>query len=306
MHDRLYTLGFTEAAGNFQDYNFGRGGLDCDRILAYAQYGLNLGWVNNAGFWPAPDGASGIIGMFIFAWPSPQRDGDLDAEVILHEYTHGLSDRLVGITYAQFDRQDHGLGGGWSDFYALSSLSKSSDNVSGNYPMGGYVTYQLNGLTENYYYGIRRYPYSIALNKNPLTFKEIDPNQADQHTGIPVNPIIAGIANEVHNMGEVWCVTLWEARAKLVGRYGFAGNQIMQQLVTDGMILCPPNPNFIQARDAFFQAVLVSGYCSSDWGRLWEAFSKRGMGGGASAPDVSTSSGVVESFAGGPASPCDE
>jgi len=32
--------------------------------------------------------------MYIFSGPSPRRDGDLDAEVILHEYTHGLSNRL--------------------------------------------------------------------------------------------------------------------------------------------------------------------------------------------------------------------
>src|SRR5206468_825663 len=30
MHDRLYGLGFTEAAGNFQQDNFGRGGIGGD------------------------------------------------------------------------------------------------------------------------------------------------------------------------------------------------------------------------------------------------------------------------------------
>ena len=33
-HDRLYLLGFTEAARNFQNDNFGRGGLGLDRISA--------------------------------------------------------------------------------------------------------------------------------------------------------------------------------------------------------------------------------------------------------------------------------
>jgi hypothetical protein len=89
-------------------------------------------------------------------------------------------------------------------------------------------------------------------------------------------------------------------------RYGPVGNQIMLQLVTDGMNLCPPNPDFIQARDAFFDAVLVSNYCADNWADLWAAFSKRGMGWGASSPDSSTTSGVVESFAGGPISPCQD
>jgi hypothetical protein len=36
------------------------------------------------------------------------------------------------------------------------------------------------------------------------------------------------------------------------------GNQTVLELVTDGMVLCPPNPNFIQARDAILQAVAVN------------------------------------------------
>jgi hypothetical protein len=53
-----------------------------------------------------------------------------------------------------------------------------------------YASYRLGGLTENYYFGIRRYPYCTDLNKNPLTFKDIDPNQASSHDGIPRNPVI--------------------------------------------------------------------------------------------------------------------
>ena len=33
-HDRLYMMGFTEAARNFQDDNFGRDGIGADRISA--------------------------------------------------------------------------------------------------------------------------------------------------------------------------------------------------------------------------------------------------------------------------------
>src|SRR5262249_44306381 len=45
MHDRLYELGFTEAAGNFQNDNFGRGGAGNDAVQADAQDG---GAFNNA------------------------------------------------------------------------------------------------------------------------------------------------------------------------------------------------------------------------------------------------------------------
>ncbi len=37
FHDRLYLLGFTEAARNFQHDNFGRGGLGNDRVSAEGQ-----------------------------------------------------------------------------------------------------------------------------------------------------------------------------------------------------------------------------------------------------------------------------
>ena len=42
MHDALYQFGFTEAAGNFQTDNFGRGGLGNDAVQADAQDGLSL------------------------------------------------------------------------------------------------------------------------------------------------------------------------------------------------------------------------------------------------------------------------
>src|SRR5207302_5396281 len=94
--------------------------------------------------------------------------------------------------------------------------------------------------------------------KNPLTFKDIDPTQASAHTGVPRSPITSTDPTEVHNQGEVWCMTLWDARANLINKWGYAvGNQLILQLVTDGMKLSPANPNFLQARDAIIQADVV-------------------------------------------------
>ena len=293
MHDKLYELGFTEAAGNFQSNNFGRGGLGNDAVQADAQDG---GGFNNANFSTPADGSPGRMQMYIFNGPTPQRDGDLDAEVVLHEYTHGLSNRRVGGGVGISALQPSGMGEGWSDFYALSLLSEAGDDVNGVYAAGGYVTYQLSGLTQNYYFGIRRYPYCTDMTKNPLTFKDIDPGQASAHTGIPRSSIIGTTANEVHNMGEVWCVTLWDARANIITKYGWAaGNQRMLQLVTDGMNLSPANPTFLQARDAIIQADLVD-YGGADRAQLWTAFAKRGMGISATSPASSTTTGLVEAY----------
>ena len=95
----------------------------------------------------------------------------------------------------------------------------------------------------------------------------------------------------MHNEGEVWCVTLWEARANLINKYGWAvGNQLILQLVTDGMKLTPPHPNFLQARDAIIQADLVD-TGGANRNELWAAFAKRGMGFSATSPASSTTTG---------------
>ena len=212
MHDKLYELGFTEGAGNFQADNFGRGGLGDDAVQADAQDGSGF---NNANFSTPPDGSPGRMQMYVFSGPNPPRDGDLDAEVILHEYAHGLSNRRVGGGVGISALQAQGMGEGWSDFYGLSLLSQPDDDPNGAYAYGAYVSYLLSGLNQNYYFGIRRYPYCTDLNKNPLTFKDIDWTQASGHPGVPRSPIVSGAADEVHNVGEVWCVTLWDARANL-------------------------------------------------------------------------------------------
>jgi len=132
-HDRLYQLGFTEAAGNFQTDNFGRGGVGGDAVQADAQDGSGF---NNANFSTPPDGSAGRMQMYIFSSCHPRRDGDLDAEIVLHEVTHGLSWRLVGGGQALGDTQSDAMGEGWSDFYALSLLSEAGDDVDGNYACG--------------------------------------------------------------------------------------------------------------------------------------------------------------------------
>lgn len=275
MHDKLYELGFTEAAGNFQTENFNRGGVGNDALQADAQDG---GGVNNANMSTPPDGLAPRMQMYVFDHPAPGRDGDLDAEVIIHEYAHGLSNRRVGGGVGISALQTAGMGEGWSDFYALALLSQSGDNVNGNYAIGGYVL-------QDYYAGIRRFPYSTDRTINPLTLRDIDPSSGSTNA-----------SGQVHNQGEVWCVILWEARANLISKYGWAvGNQLILQLVTDGMELCPVNPNFIQARDGILQADLINSG-GANQSELWAAFAKRGMGINAVTPESYTTFGVVESF----------
>lgn len=297
MHDRLYEFGFTEAAGNFQANNFGRGGQGNDPIIAEAQDGANINSFNNDTFSTPPDGTSGRMEMYLFNGSTPNRDSDFDMQIILHEYAHGLSNRRVGGGVGISALQSRGLGEGWSDFYSLALSTNPTNDPNANYPEGGYVAYQLfGGLTNNYYFGIRHYPYTTDLTKDPVTFKDIDPGQAYFHAGIPRNPVIPDSPPEVHNQGEIWCATLWDARANLIAKYGPAtGSHLIVQLVTDALNLTPANPTFIQARDAIIQADLVDNG-GANYHDLWAAFAKRGLGYGASAPASSTTSGVIESF----------
>jgi hypothetical protein len=304
MHDALYQLGFTEAAGNFQTDNFGRGGLGNDAVQADAQDGLGLNdgrHANNANMSTPPDGCAPRMQMYAFDGASPARDGSLDAQIVLHEYTHGLSTRLVGGGAGIDALQTAGMGEGWSDFYALALLTDPAADVDGVYPMGSYVAYHGFGTTfdQNYYYGIRRYPYCTDTNKNPLTFTDIDPWKASAHDGVPRNPLLgpfrADLANEVHSQGEVWCMMLWEMRANLIRKHGpEAGNNLALQLVTDGLKLSPPNPNFVQARDAILLADRMwSGGANAP--EIWSAFAKRGLGFNAKAPESYTTAGAQES-----------
>ena len=62
-HDRLYFHGFTEGAANFQENNFGKGGLDGDSVLAEVQDGSGL---DNANFATPADGSNPRMQMYVW------------------------------------------------------------------------------------------------------------------------------------------------------------------------------------------------------------------------------------------------
>jgi uncharacterized repeat protein (TIGR01451 family) len=64
MHDVLYQFGFNEAAGNFQQNNYGKGGTGGDFVLAEAQDGSGI---NNANFATPSDGSSGRMQMYLWS-----------------------------------------------------------------------------------------------------------------------------------------------------------------------------------------------------------------------------------------------
>jgi len=63
MHDMTYNHGFTEGAGNFQENNYGNGGIGNDAVQADAQDGSGT---NNANFSTPVDGQKGRMQMYIW------------------------------------------------------------------------------------------------------------------------------------------------------------------------------------------------------------------------------------------------
>ncbi|HYP53360.1 MAG TPA: M36 family metallopeptidase, partial [Pyrinomonadaceae bacterium] len=268
FHDITYALGFTESARNFQQNNFGRGGVGNDRVLAQGQ---DFSGTSNANFLTLPDGTPGRMQMYIFTGPTPDRTSGLDQEILIHELTHGLSNRLHGNASGLNFAQGGGMGEGWGDFYARAILSTADEDINGLYAAGGYSTLTITAPTaynSNYYYGIRRFPYALRTTlgangrpHNPLTFADVDASKINLTDGaFPRGPIGSNTAHQVHAVGEVWCVTLMEVRARLIALHGFAvGNQRVLQLVTDGMKLNPADPTILNARDSILAASAASG-----------------------------------------------
>lgn len=144
IHDKLYRHGFNEAAGNFQTNNFGRGGAQNDPVNAEAQDG---GGTNNANFSTPADGSRPRMQMYLWNTATPNRDGDLDSDVVFHEYGHGLTWRMIG---SMSGGLAGAIGEGMSD--TLACYLNANDTV------GEYV--------KNNTLGIRRYRYEGY----PLTY----------------------------------------------------------------------------------------------------------------------------------------
>ena len=62
-----------------------------------------------------------------------------------------------------------------------------------------------------------------------------------------------------HADGEIWAQTLWELRQRLIAKYGaVAGRQRAETYITRAMELSPPDPSFVDMRNAILQAETVA------------------------------------------------
>ncbi len=201
----------------------------------------------------------------------PNRDSDLDTGVIIHEYTHGVSNRLTGGPAAAscLSNQEQG-GEGWSDWYGMAVTADANDTSVQPRGVGTYVNYdEVDGQ------GIRPAPYSLDLSVNPYTYA----NMSDSNISIP------------HGIGFIWASNLWDVYWNLRTDLGYdaniysgtGGNNLALQIVTDGLKLQPCRPGFVDARNAVIAAATANGLSNDQVCRLvWSAFARRGLGASAS------------------------
>ncbi|KAG5351589.1 hypothetical protein C0989_005668 [Termitomyces sp. Mn162] len=149
IHDLTYRYGFTEKAFNFQGNNFGKGGNDNDFVLMSVQDGRG---VNNANFATPPDGQFGICSMFIWNITDPRRDGAMENDIVVHELTHGVTNRMTGGGTGRCLQtlEAGGMGEGWSD--AMAEWVHQTSGKVEDFVLGQYVTDNSKG--------IRTHPYS--------------------------------------------------------------------------------------------------------------------------------------------------
>lgn len=289
FHDYLAKspIGFTGAAGNFS----AAGG---DPVLLNALDGAATGpdsnHIDNANMNTPPDGLPPTMQMYLWHFPGTSDDpatgdpfvptsGAFDASILYHEYTHGLSSRLV--TDATGNEaldaiQAGSMGEAWSDYYALDYLvghGLLKDTAkSGQLLEGAYVAAGLHSVR------------TMAIDCSPSSKSAGCTSGATGlkggYTYGDFSTIIPRGA-EVHASGEIWGQTLWDIRSAL-------GHNVADTVITRGMSLSPAEPSMLDMRNAILQADMVK-YGQAHTKALWKIFAARGMGYFAAATDGSDS-----------------
>ncbi|GEM75552.1 M36 family metallopeptidase [Vibrio sagamiensis] len=273
IHDITYLYGFDQASGNFQVNQYGAGGVGGDDVRAEAQDG---GGMNNANFWTPADGTRPRMQMYNWSLTTPNRDGDFDAGIIVHEYAHGISNRLVG---------------GPSNVNCLSNTQRPSEGISDLY---GLMMTQPAGGAGTDPRGIGTY----ALGQ-PITGAGIRPQQysTDPAINTYTYETISSGMSVPHGVGSVWAQAAWEVYWALVDQHGFdidlynhtagKGNHRAMLYFTEGLKNTVCSPSFTETRDGIIQAA-IDNYSGEDVCLIWQAFADFGLGSDAVSPSSSS------------------
>ncbi|KAH6562135.1 hypothetical protein BASA62_009373 [Batrachochytrium salamandrivorans] len=147
------------------------------------------------------------MNMFRFTYTKPNRDSGFDNGVVIHEYGHGLSNRLTGGSATSGclrTVEARGMGEGWGA-YATDSTG-----------------------------GIRSLPYTTDMKVNPLTYSDLKTRDEVHDVG----EVWASLLWDVY-----WnLVAKHGFSANLNNAKQSAGNVVAMQNIIGGMMLQPCNP----------------------------------------------------------------
>jgi|GEM_PF-247138 len=195
---------------------------------------------------------------------NPLIDASFDNGIIAHEYGHGISNRLTGGPSTNCLGNVEQMGEGWSDWFALIMTIENGDLAA---DIRGISTYAAGQSA--FGGGIRPAPYTSNISINGYTYGDL------------CNPEIS----VPHGVGFIWGTMLWDLTWAFIAEYGFdpdlyngtGGNNMVMQLVIDGMKLQPCFPGFIDGRDAILLADQLN-YSGANEELIWRAFADRGLG----------------------------
>ena len=251
MHDFMGLLGFGPADGSYEaGAQFG--GLDSKPTRVAVS---SAPVFSTANWWQ---------GTIRLGPHSSGRHTALDATVVTHEYTHGVSNRLIGggLDDAPLvEAQSRGMAEGWSDYFACA--------LTGQTTIGAW----LSGNPAN---GLRRFAYDGNFPVEAANFG-----------------ILASLS--VYQIGELWCALLCEITRQL-------GPRTAPALILDGMKGLLANPNLIEGRDNLLlkidrraAAQTISPSEASRWkAAVWQAAAKFGLGAGAKSNGTSITGATAD------------
>jgi hypothetical protein len=292
-HDHLAAapIGFTEAAGNFQLRNRSTQGKGGDPVITETDDGANTlrrhgrrvglpDWihVDNANMATPPDGHRPRMQMYLQHAPhtpygtrgdpfSPTNVGD-EADTVYHEYTHGLSNRLIVDVRGRSTLrggQSGAMGEAWSDWYAMDYLVRKG--LQRDRPHRADIRmFAYDGLGTTY---DRTEPLDCKVGLRTTRCPGGDTGHRGGYTYADYGTVWRG-GPEVHADGEIWAQTLWDLRDAL-------GSWRSEALVTRAMELAPYTPTFLDMRNAILVADTAA-YGGADHDTIWNVFAHRGMG----------------------------
>lgn len=270
LHDFFLMLGFGENEGNFQSKNFSgaKGGNDRLEIRVFQQKNPHLADMDSL-----DDGKPAILSLGRAPNGEPSA---LHAELVTHEYTHGVVHRMVGGRLATawlIQQQSQAMDEGWADYFAIT-LRNHYLHPATNYRFADWAGP-----------GFRSAPY--------------EPGVVRDYGKLGKPP-----QNTVNGAGEVFAAALIRFNEFLGERLGDAkrGHCIGWRAVIESLRLINANPNFLQGRDALrggidelqHGSVITAAEAADAGAALADAFAKYGMGKNAKSPDASFNGTIAD------------